>query len=77
MPNRARSRGWVVGQQADVIVRVGQNALQWQTLDGQPWSVLDAVRTASAADMLELYRFRRQMECACNVCSTSAPSIAT
>ena len=32
---------------------------------------------ASAADMLELYRFRRQMECACNVCSTSAPSIAT
>lgn len=35
---------WVQGQHADVIVRFGWNALRLQTLDGTPWSVLDAVR---------------------------------
>ena len=35
---------WVQGQHADVIVRFGWNALRLQTLDGTPWSALDAVR---------------------------------
>lgn len=35
---------WIVAQKAHVIVRFGWNALRLQTLDGEPWSVLDAVR---------------------------------
>ncbi|MDA8195269.1 MAG: transposase [Thermaerobacter sp.] len=35
---------WIVDQHAEVIVRCGWDALRLQTLDGNPWSVLDAVR---------------------------------
>ncbi len=35
---------WIVAQKAHVIVRFGWNALRFQTLHGEPWSVLDAVR---------------------------------
>ncbi len=41
---RASAIRWVVEQQADVIVRFGWNALRLETVDGDPWSVLDAVR---------------------------------
>ncbi|MCY0897675.1 MAG: hypothetical protein OWU33_01855 [Firmicutes bacterium] len=34
----------IVAQNAPVIVRLGWHALRFQTLDGQPWSVLAAVR---------------------------------
>jgi len=33
-----------VAQKAHVIVRFGWNALRFHTLNGEPWSVLDAVR---------------------------------
>ena len=35
---------WMVAQKAHVIVRFGWNALRFQTLNGEPWSVMDAVR---------------------------------
>lgn len=35
---------WIVAQKAHVIVRFGWNALRFQTLNGEPWSVLEAVR---------------------------------
>ncbi len=35
---------WIVAQQAHVIVRFGWNALRFRTLQGEPWSVLEAVR---------------------------------
>lgn len=36
---------WIVSQRAHVIARFGWNALSWETLEGTPWSVLDAVRS--------------------------------
>ena len=39
----------VVAQDAHVIVRVGGNAVRWETRDGTPWSVRDAVRALPAA----------------------------
>ena len=39
---------WVVAQGAHVIVRVGWNAVRWETRDGAPWSVLAAVRDLPA-----------------------------
>ena len=35
---------WIVAQKAHVIVRFGWNALRFHTLNGEPWSVLKAVR---------------------------------
>lgn len=35
---------WIVARKAHVIVRFGWNALRFQTLQGDPWSVLQAVR---------------------------------
>ena len=42
---KPRALAWIVDQHADVIARFGWNALRWETLDGQPWHVLEAVRT--------------------------------
>ena len=46
---KPRALAHVIAQSADVVVRVGWNAVRWQTRDGHPWSVLDAVRTLPAA----------------------------
>lgn len=35
---------WIVDRLAHVIVRFGWKAFRFQTLDGEPWSILDAVR---------------------------------
>ena len=35
---------WMVAQKVHVIVRFGWNARRFQTLNGEPWSVMDAVR---------------------------------
>jgi hypothetical protein len=46
---KPKALAWIVDQKADVIARFGWNALRWQTLDGEPWSVLEAVRTLPEA----------------------------
>ncbi len=42
---KASALAWIVDQQAHVIARFGWNALRWETLEGNPWDVLEAVRT--------------------------------
>lgn len=42
---KASALAWIVDQQAHVIARFGWNALRWETLEGDPWDVLEAVRT--------------------------------
>ena len=39
----------MIAHGADVVVRVGWNAVRWETRDGTPWAVLDAVGTLPAA----------------------------
>ena len=42
---------WVQDQKAYIISRVGWNALRWETLDGQPWDLLAAVRTLADGEV--------------------------
>ena len=42
---KPQALAWIVAQGAHVIARFGWNALRWETLDGTPWNVLEAVRT--------------------------------
>ena len=45
---KPQALAWIVAQGAQVIARFGWNALRWETLDGTPWNVLEAVRTVGA-----------------------------
>lgn len=42
---RAKAIAWIRSQQAHLIARFGWNALRWETREGDPWNVLEAVRT--------------------------------